>query len=164
MKDITPGLYRTTRPLPGHEEQMPAQVLVFVGHTKEGKPFVVRPGKNVKNRWFWGDPVLPLDNESKESWAESLRRLPREGFYTLPETLEFESGGRWPQNAIVQLGYDGTGRGILFVAEDREAESRNILFFATTGQRIEDSLLDRLVWAPILPVPVPPPPSVGLLN
>ncbi|HRE89914.1 MAG TPA: hypothetical protein PK095_12330 [Myxococcota bacterium] len=64
----------------------------------------------------------------------------------------------------MQLGYDGTGRGILFVAEDREAESRNILFFANTGQRIEDSLLDRLVWAPILPVAVPPPPSVGLLN
>ena len=161
MKDVAPGLYRTTRPLPGQEEQIPEQVLVYVGHTKEGKPFVVRPGRNAKNRWFWGDPVLSLTDEA---WVDSLKRLPREGFYTLPETLEFEGGGRWPQNAIVQLGYDGTGRAILFVGEDREAESRNVLFFANTGQRIEDTLLDRLVWAPILPVPVPPAPSVGLLN
>lgn len=161
MKDIAPGLYRTTSPLPGHEEQIPTQSLVYLGHTKDGAPFVVRPGRNAKNRWFWGEPVVALTNES---WADTLMRLPREGFYTLPEPLEFESGGRWPTNAIVQLGYDGAGRGILFVAEDREAESRNVLFFANSGQRIEDSLLSRLVWAPILPVAVPPPPSVGLLN
>jgi hypothetical protein len=158
---ILPGLYRTTRPLVGHEEQFPANVLVYVGNRNDGGRFVVRPGRNTKNRWFWGDPVTPLEDAA---WAMTLYALPREGFYTLPEPLEFEAGGRWPTNAIVQLGYDGLGRAILFVAEDREEEARNVLEFATVGQRIEDSLLQRLVWAPILPVPASPVSPRGFLN
>lgn len=158
---IMPGLYRTTRPLVGHEEQFPANVLVYVGNRNDGGRFVVRPGRNTKNRWFWGDPVTPLEDAT---WAATLYALPREGFYTLPEPLEFEAGGRWPTNAIVQLGYDGLGRAILFVAEDREDEARNVLEFATVGQRIEDTLLKRLVWAPILPVPASPVSPRGFLN
>ncbi len=85
-------------------------------------------------------------------WIWTLRRLPTEGFYTLPETIELSTGGRWLKNAIVQLGYDPSGRGLLFIAEDHHGESRNVLAFGSTGRFIDDGLLDRLIWAPILPV------------
>jgi hypothetical protein len=78
-------------------------------------------------------------------------RLPAEGFYTLPETLELEGGGRWLENAIVQLGYNGKGQGIVFVAEWNEAGTDNLLSFGNRGILIEDRLLLRLKWAPILP-------------
>jgi hypothetical protein len=145
-----PGLYRTTRPYPGREEEIPAGVLVYVGASQNGGlPFVVRPGANRNNRWFWGEPTIPL---RAVSWCETLVKLPPEGFYTLPEELSFESGGRWLKNALVQLGYNGEGRGIIFVAELRAGEERNVLCFSDRGRMVSDELLRRLVWAPILPV------------
>jgi hypothetical protein len=143
-----PGLYRTTEPLPGHEQEFPANVLVYVGNPSNGGvKFVVRPGRNTNNRWYWGEPITPLRSPS---WAKTLKAIPSEGFYTLPETLELGSGGRWLKNAIVQLGYNESGRGILFVAERRDGNSDNALYFSDRGVLIDDSLLERLVWAPIL--------------
>jgi len=118
-----------------------------------GLPFVVRPGANRNNRWYWGEPTIPL---RAMGWAESLLRLPAEGFYTLPETLSFDGGGQWLKNAIVQLGYNGKGEGIIFVAEQRADEERNVLVFGQSGRRVSDELLGRLEWAPILPVAAEP--------
>ncbi|MBN1608829.1 MAG: hypothetical protein JW940_19540 [Polyangiaceae bacterium] len=145
-----PGLYRTTEPMPGHEDDMPAGVLVYLGvNANGGGKFVVRPGDNRRNRWFWGEPTTLLRSPS---WAGTLMRLPAEGFYTLPETLELEGGGRWLENAIVQLGYNGKGQGIVFVAEWNETGADNVLSFGSRGIQIDDRLLLRLKWAPILPV------------
>ncbi|MBN2196268.1 MAG: hypothetical protein JW751_25875 [Polyangiaceae bacterium] len=144
-----PGLYRTTTALPGSEAAIPANVLVYVGQKPDGVRFVVRPGQNRANRWYWGEPTMALRSPT---WSKTLRRLPAEGFYTLPRNLDLEGGGRWLENAIVQLGYNDAGKGILFVAEQREAESANALFFSDRGVMIADELLDRLRWAPILPV------------
>ena len=144
-----PGLYRTTEAMPGHEDEIPAGVLVYVGQRDNGGgKFVVRPGSNRRNRWFWGEPVVTLRSPS---WTKSLKRLPAEGFYTLPEALELD-GGRWLKNAIVQLGYNQEGQGIVFVAEWQEDGDQNILSFSDRGLIIEDHLLERLTWAPILPV------------
>jgi hypothetical protein len=144
-----PGLYRTTQSMPGNEEQIPANVLVFVGQAENGGTmFVVRPGANRRNRWFWGEPTTPLRSPT---WAKTLKALPAEGFYTLPQTLELEGGGRWLQGAIVQLGYNAEGQGILFVAEWKEDGTDNALHFSDRGVVIDDRMLDRLVWAPILP-------------
>ena len=63
-----------------------------------------------------------------------------------------DGGGRWLQNAVVQLGYNGSGQGIIFVAEQRESVDDNVLFFSDKGMNVADDLLDRLTWAPILPV------------
>lgn len=151
MKLPDPGLYRTTKAYPGHEETIPAGVLVYVGVPQNGGlPFVVRPGANRNNRWFWGEPTIPF---RAVSWGDSLVKLPPEGFYTLPEEITFEGGGKWLQNAIIQLGYNGEGKGIIFVGEQHEDEERNILVFSDKGRIIEDKLLNRLRWAPILPVP-----------
>src|SRR5690606_1014589 len=46
------GLFRTTAPLPGQESAFPKGVLVYVGE-KGGAKFVVRPGQNRNNRWYW---------------------------------------------------------------------------------------------------------------
>jgi len=145
-----PGLYRTTQPMPGQEEAFPADALVYLGQPNNGGvKFIVRPGENRRNRWFWGEPTTPLRSPS---WAKTLRKLPSEGFYTLPETLTFDGGGKWLENAVVQLGYNEQGRGILFVGEWREQGETNALFFSDKGLVIDDTLLDRLKWAPILPV------------
>jgi hypothetical protein len=78
--------------------------------------------------------------------------LPSEGFYTLPEPVDFDGGGRWLKNAIVELGYNEKGQGILFVGEWKEDGTENVLTFSDRGLLIQDSLLSRLTWAPILPV------------
>ena len=150
MKMPDPGLYRTTQPYPGKEDEIPGGSLVYVGVPNNGGlPFVVRPGRNTNNRWFWGEPTVPL---RAVGWTQSLVKLPPEGFYTLPEEISFDGGGRWLENAIVQLGYNQEGRGIIFVGEQHDDEERNILVFSDRGRIIEDDLLRRLRWAPILPV------------
>jgi hypothetical protein len=144
------GLYRTTQPLPGHEQTFPADVLVYVGTSANGGgKFVVRPGNNRRNRWFWGEPTTPLRSPT---WARTLKQLPAEGFYTLPDTLDFEGGGRWLKNAIVELGYNEQGRGIIFVGQWKEDGTENVLHFSSRGMIVNDSLLARLTWAPILPI------------
>jgi hypothetical protein len=136
--------------MPGHEDAFPAAALVYVGQVKNSNnKFVVRPGQNRSNRWFWGEPTTPLRSPT---WARTLKSLPSEGFYTLPDTLELDGGGRWLKNAIVQLGYNEKGEGILFVAESREASEENALFFSDKGMMVNDDMLFRLIWAPILPV------------
>jgi hypothetical protein len=143
------GLYRTTQPLPGHEDAFPIGVLVYIGQQPNGgSKFVVRPADNRRNRWFWREPTTPLRSPS---WARTLKRLPAEGFYVLPETLEFPGGARWIKNAIVELGYNGSGQGIVFVGEWREDGTDNVLHFGDRGMAIDDVLLERLTWAPILP-------------
>lgn len=145
-----PGLYRTTQPLPNYEKEFPSGVLVYIGEKpNNGGRFVVRPGQNRHNRWYWGEPTTALRSPT---WGRTLRRLPAEGFYTIPDSIEFQNGGRWPKNAIVQLGYNQEGRGILFVAERHESIEENALRFSDRGALIEDDLLDRLIWAPIQPV------------
>ena len=86
IKRPEPGLYRTTKPYPGQEGAFPAGVLIYLG-LEEGVPFVVRPGQNRRNRWFWGKPTQPL---RASSWAETLKPLPSEGFYTLPYDIQVE--------------------------------------------------------------------------
>jgi hypothetical protein len=160
MKLPPAGLYRTRDALPGREAAIPAGVLVYVGRRpSDDGGFVVRPHDNRHNRWYWHEPTTPLAGEADAAWAATLMALPVEGFYTLPEDLELEGGGRWLRNAIVQLGYNAAGRGILFVAELREGDAANALHFSERGVAISDELLARLVWAPILPVgPQSPPP------
>lgn len=141
------GLYRTTRALPGNEKEIPAGALVYVGR-RTTQRFVVRPHDNRLNRWFWHDPVVTLTDQA---WCASLVDLPLEGFYTLPEEITFSGGGRWLKNAVVQLGYNEDGQAIIFVGERRDGGKENALYFSDRGMMIDDALMRRLQWAPILP-------------
>jgi hypothetical protein len=146
------GLYRTHAPLPGHEAEIPGGVLVFIGEgPTSGARFVVRPRHNRQNRWYWEPPTIAIAPGSL-AWAHALVSLPSEGFYTLPEERHWPGGGVWRENAIVQLGYNEHGQGIVFVGESRADAPDNALYFSERGMLIDDGLLRRLRWAPILPV------------
>ena len=124
------GLFRTTKPLPGHEDEVPAGILVyFHNHSDSGLPVVVAPEHNVHNRWHFHGAGIPFRGLS---WADSMVKLPTEGFYMLRRAHSFD-GGEWPKGALVQLGYTRQGDPILFIAQARAQLEENDLFFSNSG-------------------------------
>ncbi len=135
------GLYRTTKALPGHEEKIPAGMLVyFHNHSDSGLPQVLAPDHNVHNRWHFHGPGILVRGLS---WIDTLVRMPSEGFYTLRRELTFE-GGRWAKGAIVQLGYTNKAEPILFIAQVRRKLQENDLFFSHRGVGIKREQLSIL--------------------
>lgn len=132
IKNLLPpcGLYRTTKPLPEHEAEVPAGILIyFHNHSDSGLPVAVAPEHNIMNRWHFHGAGIPFRGLT---WADSLVKLPAEGFYSLRKEIEFE-GGSWPKNTLVQLGYTKSGDPILFIAQIRGAIEENDLFFGDRG-------------------------------
>jgi hypothetical protein len=132
IKSILPncGLFRTTKPLPEHEAEIPAGTLVyFHNHSDSGLPVVIVPDHNILNRWHFHGAGIPFRGLS---WADTLVKLPAEGFYMLRKALDFE-GGSWPKATLVQLGYTKTGDPILFIAQQRGNLEENDLFFSERG-------------------------------
>jgi hypothetical protein len=129
----TCGLYVTTTPLPGHEEQFPAGLLVyFHNHDDEsdgGLPQVLAPDHNILNRWHFHGPGVQFRTLS---WADTLVKMPPEGFYVLQRELTFD-GGNWPKGALLQLGYTRNGDAILFIAQVRAKLEENDLWFSDRG-------------------------------
>jgi hypothetical protein len=124
------GLFRTTKPLPEHEGEFPAGILVyFHNHSDSGLPVVIAPEHNVHNRWHFHGVGVPFRGLS---WADSLVQLPVEGFYMLRKTFPFE-GGEWPKGTLVQLGYTRNADPILFIAQARAQLEENDLFFSNSG-------------------------------
>ena len=66
------------------------------------------------------------------SWADSLVKLPAEGFYMLRKALSFD-GGEWPKASLVQLGYTRTADPILFIGQVRAQLAENDLWFSDRG-------------------------------
>jgi hypothetical protein len=146
------GLYRTTRPLPGHEDEVPAGALVyFHNHSDSGLPVVIAPDHNVHNRWHFHGAGIAFRGLS---WADSLTKLLGEGFYTLRKALAFE-GGEWPQSALVQLGYTKSGDPILFIAQVRAQLQENDLFFSDRGLSVNRDQLALLEPAAVFTEPTP---------
>jgi len=139
------GLYRTTKPLVGHEEQFPAGLLVyFHNHSDSGLPQVLSPDQNVHNRWHFHGPGVEFRGLS---WADSLVKVPLEGFYLLKRELAFD-GGTWPKGALVQLGYTKSADPILFIGQVRTKLDENDLWFSDRGvgiPREQMSILDSIV-------------------
>lgn len=146
VKSLLPqcGLYRTTKPLPEHEESVPAGILVyFHNHSDSGLPVVIPPEHNVLNRWHFHGAGIPFRGLS---WADSLVKLPAEGFYMLRKQLTFE-GGEWPKGTLVQLGYTRNADPILFIAQVRAQLDENDLWFSDRGvgiQREQLAILEQL--------------------
>jgi hypothetical protein len=131
-KNLLPecGLYRTTKPLPDHESAVTAGLLVyFHNHSDSGLPVVIPPEHNVLNRWHFHGPGIPFRGLS---WADSLVKLPAEGFYMLRKALSFD-GGEWPKSALVQLGYTRSADPILFIGQVRSQLAENDLWFSDRG-------------------------------
>lgn len=129
------GLYRTTKPLPGHEALVPAGRLVyFHNHSESGLPRVIVPDHIRCNRWhFHGEGV----EFRALSWADSLRRLPPQGYYVLAAMFRF-ARGTWPKGTLVQLGYTREGEAMLFLSQRRAKSTANHLFFSARGVRMPD--------------------------
>jgi hypothetical protein len=81
------------------------------------------------NRWHFHGSGIPFRGLS---WADSLVKLPQEGFYMLRKGLDFE-GGSWPKGTLVQLGYTKAADPILFIAQQRAQMDENDLFFSDKG-------------------------------
>jgi hypothetical protein len=143
VKNLLPacGLYRTTKPLPEHEAEFPVGSLVyFHNHSDSGLPVVIAPDHNVMNEWHFHGAGTPFRGLS---WADSLVKLPEQGYYTLRKQLDFE-GGSWPKGALVQLGYNKTGEAILFIAQKRAQRSDNSLWFSEGGMMLSRERLSLL--------------------
>lgn len=149
------GLFRTSKPLPEHEAEVPAGILVyFHNHSDSGLPVVVVPEHNVHNRWHFHGAGIPFRGLS---WADSLVKLPAEGFYMLRRALTFE-GGEWAKSALVQLGYNRNADPILFIAQVRAQLQENDLFFGDNGVGVPREQLSIL--EPLQVFSEPPPAGV----
>lgn len=135
------GLYLTTKPLPGNEDKIPAGRLVsFHNHSDSGLPSVTLPDHNVHNRWHFHGPPTTFRGLT---WADTLQRLPAEGFYTLRKEISFD-GGKWPKGTLVQLGYTQEGQPILFIGRVRARLDENDLYFSDRGVGIKREQLSTL--------------------
>jgi hypothetical protein len=131
-KNLLPdcGLYRTTKPLPEHESVIGAgQLVYFHNHSDSGLPVVIAPEHNVLNRWHFHGAGVPFRGLS---WADTLIKLPSEGFYMLRKALTFD-GGEWPKASLVQLGFTRAGDAILFIGQVRAQLAENDLWFSDRG-------------------------------
>ena len=154
-KNVLPacGLYRTSKPLPDHEDEIGAGALVyFHNHSDSGLPVVIAPDHNILNRWHFHGAGIPFRSLS---WADGLVRLPPEGFYVLRKPLDFD-GGSWPKATLVQLGYTRTAEPILFIAQLRSGLDENDLFFSDRGVAIASDQLPLLEQVNIYVEPTAP--------
>jgi hypothetical protein len=123
----------------------------FHNHSDSGLPVVITPEHNVHNRWhFHGSGVVFRGL----SWADSLVKLPAEGFYMLRRAITFE-GGEWPQSSLVQLGYTKNGEPILFIAQVRAQLEENDLFFSDRGLSLNRDQLSLLEPLQVYAEPMP---------
>jgi len=148
--DYEPGIYRTTKYLPGHEAQVQPDMLVLVRTDAEFAPAsVLLPVSNTNNQWRFQMPGIHIPPTSL-NWGDTLKKLPHEGFYRLKREFSFGDKGRWITNAIVQLGYTRKAEPILFIAQRRTPLTNNELWFSDKGVKIEleevDEILEPLAW------------------
>jgi len=148
--NYTPGIYKTTKALSGHEPQVQPGMLILIRTDGEFAPAsVLLPVQNTNNQWRFQMPGIKVPNPDF-GWADTLQKLPHEGFYSLTREYSFPNGGRWLENAIVQLGYTRAGDPILFIAQRRSPLVSNDLWFSDKGVRLTleeaQSLIKPLAW------------------
>jgi hypothetical protein len=148
--DYKPGIYKTTKFLPGHESEIAPNMLVLIRTDGEFAPAsVLKPVNNSNNQWQFQMPGIKIPANSL-NWGSTLTKIPHEGFYRLLQEKTFEGGGKWLVNAIVQLGYTRAAEPILFIAQRRNPLSSNDLFFSDKGVKVEfddlDEWIEPLAW------------------
>lgn len=148
--EYKPGIYKTTKFLPGHESEVAPNQLVLIRTDGEFAPAsVLVPVANRFNQWQFQMPGIKIPSNSL-NWGSTLIKLPHEGFYRLLKERTFEGGGKWLVNAIVQLGYTKGADPILFIAQRRSPLTANDLFFSDKGVKVEfdelDGMIESLAW------------------
>lgn len=108
-----PGLYVTTRSMPGHEERVPAGCLVMFRHSGEqGLPVIQLPRALEHNRWVFDERGLIVRDHG---FLSSLAPRPAEGFYILNRTVHITEDTIIPRRTLAQLSYSRHGQPILYV-------------------------------------------------
>ena len=121
------GLYQTTEPLPGKEEWVRENLLVyFHNHSQQGPPLVLLPASNSHNRWTFHDKGYLI---REPEYVESLVALKPEGVYTLSEAIYLSHEEMIPDHTLVQLGYNRSADPILCLAEFE----KSTIQFPTSG-------------------------------
>jgi hypothetical protein len=148
--EYKPGIYKTTKFLPGHEATVPPNQLVLIRTDGEFAPAsVLSPVSNRFNQWQFQMPGVKIPSNSL-NWGDTLIKVPQEGFYRLLKEKQFEGGGRWLVNAIVQLGYTRSAEPILFIAQRRSPLTNNDLYFSDKGVKVEladlDGMIELMAW------------------
>ncbi len=150
MSDYEPGIYKTTKFLPGFENAIAPDMLVLIRTDGDFAPAsVLTPVRNEHNSWRFQMPGIKIPPNSL-NWFSTLRKVPREGFYRLTREFTFGEGGRWTTGAIVQLGYTNRAEPILFIAQRRSPLVANDLWFSDKGVKVTleecEEMLERLAW------------------
>ena len=133
------GLYRTTTPLPGSEEKVLAERLIFYhNHSQQGPPLVLTPHANEHNVWeFHERGFLAHDL----AWSATLVALRPEGYYVLDKHLHLGQDEEvLPEKTLVQLGYGRKGSPILFPSRFRG----NAILFSDKGYGFDDRVFAAL--------------------
>ena len=129
------GLYRTTRDIAG----VPANRLIYFHNHGDPGHGIYLPERWVLNRakFSRGGKTLP-DN----SLAHTLEPLPAEGLYRVLESFTCcEKNCRtFPENLLVQLGYNAEAQPLLFVPEWTDKG----LSFPEMGTRLDPDRLRRI--------------------
>ena len=128
MTELPPcGLYRTTQALPGKEDWVRENLLVyFHNHSQQGPPLLLLPSTNQLNRWSFHDKGYLVRDPG---FVPTLAPLKAEGFYVLSESIFLSKDEMIPERTLVQLGYNRTGDPILFLGDISE----NQVAFPTSG-------------------------------
>ena len=139
------GLYRTTAPLPGREKEVGAGRLVFYhNHSEQGPPLVLTPHANEHNVWSFHEKGWLVEDSG---WPETLAPLLPQGYYVLKRHIHLARPEEvLPERTLVQLGYDRSGRPILFAAQF----SGNTISFPERGYGFEDGVFGSLEPAPFV--------------
>jgi hypothetical protein len=151
MAEFEPGIYKTTKYLPGQEAQVGPDLMVLIRTDGEFAPAsVLLPNNNTNNQWFFSMPGIKVPSTSF-GWASTLKKLPHEGFYRLKREMTFGDDAKWLVNGIVQLGYNRQGDPILFIATRRNPLTSNSLWFSDKGVKVEldeiHDICEPLAWA-----------------
>jgi len=146
------GLYRTRAEIAG----IPAGRLVYFHDHGHPGPGLYLPTGWVANRARFDAPGVLLPSPEAAAYLEPL---PPEGFYRVVEPFECceRRCQRFEKDLLVQLGYDGAGRAILFVPELVDG----VLGIPARGTRIDRERIGQLA---ALRVPVSPSPRDRTLH
>lgn len=130
------GLYRTVTPVAG----VPADTLVyFHNHGDPGPGLYIPEGwSHNRARFSPRGTTVPGDFDGR-----ALKPLPREGFYRIaaPFFCCAKQCVRFEPEQLVQLGYNGAGRAILF----RPELAGGAITVPSTGTIIDDAALEHVV-------------------
>ncbi|MFB6262936.1 MAG: hypothetical protein ABEL76_04820 [Bradymonadaceae bacterium] len=141
--DLPPcGLYKTTEPLPGKEQWVREELLVyFHNHSEQGPPLLLLPSSNEDNRWTFHDKGYLI---REPEYVETLIELEDEGFFILTEPLYLSDDEFIPENTLVELGYNRAAEPILFMGTFED----NAIVFPESGLKCTREVFEMLEPAP----------------